>query len=119
MVEKGGGLYCAAASWQMKRAAICRKHLSPLSSPLIMDTKQISFKERPDVVTLYLIVGFINPRKSNTFQFILMSVLCTEWGCSESSAHARVLLREIVLNSVQCAFYFSYFQTLNRTSISG
>lgn len=31
-----------------------------------MDTKQISFNERPDTVTLYLIVDF-NPRWSNTF----------------------------------------------------
>lgn len=26
----GKGLYCSSVSWQMKRAPICRKHLSPL-----------------------------------------------------------------------------------------
>lgn len=31
-----------------------------------MDTKQISFNERPDTVTLYLIVDF-DPRQSNSF----------------------------------------------------
>lgn len=50
----GKGLYCSAVSWQMKRAVICRKHLCPRSSSPIMDTKHISFKEKPDTVTLYL-----------------------------------------------------------------
>lgn len=71
--ERGGGggkgLYCSAVSWQMKRTVICRKHLfSSRSFPPTNNGHKtnVSFKERPDTVTLYLIVGF-NPRDSNTF----------------------------------------------------
>lgn len=57
--ERGGGVRVVLplpVSWQMKRGVICRKHLSPLSSPTIMDTSHVSFKERPDTVTLYLLI---------------------------------------------------------------
>lgn len=42
----GKGLYCSSVSWQMKRAVICRKHLSPLSSSPVMDAKHVSFREK-------------------------------------------------------------------------
>lgn len=42
----GKGLYCSSVSWQMKRAVICRKHLSPLSSSPVMDAKHISVREK-------------------------------------------------------------------------
>lgn len=59
------------------KTTILRKHLSPLSlPPTIMDTKHISFKERPDTATLYLIVDFKIQERVNTFQFT-MSVTCT------------------------------------------
>lgn len=83
-----------------------------LSSSPIMDTKQISFKEKPDTVTLYLIVQLIQER-FNTFQFTT-NVLCTNQGYSESSVYAQVAPRGIFvlnINIVQCAFYFSYFQS--------
>lgn len=37
--EVGKGLYCSFVSWQMKRAVICRKHLSPPSSSPVIDAK--------------------------------------------------------------------------------
>lgn len=45
--EVGKGLYCSFVSWQMKRAVICRKHLSPASSSPVIDAKHISFREKP------------------------------------------------------------------------
>lgn len=41
------GLYCSFVSWQMKRGVICRKHLSPPSSSQVIDSKHISFREKP------------------------------------------------------------------------
>lgn len=105
--EVGRGLYHSAVSWQMKRTAICRKYFSPLSSPPIMDTKPISFKERPDTVTLYQIVDF-NPRKRNARQFTT-SVLCTDQWCSESSVHRG----EFVLNVKKCSVCLLLFRIFN------
>lgn len=50
-----------------------------LSSPPIMETKKKMLSEKDlMLVTLYSVV--FNSRKSNTFQFIMMSVLCTDLG---------------------------------------
>lgn len=58
--ERGGGVRVVLplpVSWPMKHGVICRKHLSPLSlPPTIMDTSHVCFKERPDTVTLYLLI---------------------------------------------------------------
>lgn len=70
--EVGKGLYCSSVSWQMKRAVICRKHLSPPSSSQVIDAKHISYREKP--------------RQMNSLSVKLADgvTLCTDERCRES-----------------------------------
>lgn len=65
----GKGLYCSSVSWQMKRAVIWRKHLSPLSSSPVMDAKHISFRGQMNTLSAEFADG---------------ATLCTEQRCRES-----------------------------------
>lgn len=101
----------------MKRTTIRRKHLSPLSSPTVMDkNKTTNFLSKKDQTECDAPAIWI--WEKNTFQFIMMSVL---GGCCDPRP-------EELLNSVQCAFlllfnlssidffwfdsYFVYFITI-------
>lgn len=70
---------------------ICRKHLPPPSSPPIMDTKtKISFKERPDVVTLYLIVDFnLKEQRLSVYYDECFVQICWRGGGFSESAVCR------------------------------
>lgn len=94
----GKGLYHSAVSWQMKQTVICRKHLSPLSSPPIIDTKHIFFqrKTRHSHTLTHLIrrwvtllslrqVFFVQIRCVVNLQFVLKlhwGESCVKWKCS-------------------------------------